>query len=272
MKTLGPFVNDGFRESIAMPRFIREMQTDTAKALTSLIGAATAFISGGAITSSMGSTTITDGILYKDGKLYTFIGGTYVGAASDLMILFSETTHPDFPKATFENDPIPKDVYNYRVCRIDVAGTVVLSSVTSIKTLQVIKSDISTINSDIAPLLPNANITVPVSAGATGTITVRRRGNVVDVQGFYQHAGATTTSYLKIADDIEIPILPASPYAYNGYINGYCYLSQNVTTLLLNNYSTKPMQLAFVNGKLKVNLLAPIAAGYYVHFKETFII
>lgn len=140
MKILGAFTQDGFKGSIELLRFIRDIENDVLSALVKIIGSNTVFISGGEITEDSGNTTVTDGIILKDSKLYHFTGGTYSGAPSAQKVLFTEETAVGYPRPFFEGDPDPKDIYLDRTSKIDAAGTITLNTIVYINDLQLLKS------------------------------------------------------------------------------------------------------------------------------------
>lgn len=135
-----PNNQDGFQASIEFLRFLDATIDDLIESITALVGTNTVFIKGGAITQSGGNTTISDGIIVKDNKLYTFVGGTYAGTPSTLKVLFSEATAAGFPQPYFVGDPIPKDVYLAKTSKVDATGTVFLNTVGNIYNLQAAKS------------------------------------------------------------------------------------------------------------------------------------
>lgn len=142
-----PNNQDGFQASIEFLRFLDATTDDLIESITALVGTNTVFIKGGAITQSGGNTTISDGIIVKDNKLYTFVGGTYAGTPATLKVLFSEATAAGFPQPYFVGDPIPKDVYLAKTSKVDATGTVFLNTIGNIYNLQIAK-----------PILDNAAI------------------------------------------------------------------------------------------------------------------
>lgn len=130
MKRFGTFTTDGFRGSIEFPRFIRALTNDLISAISALVGTSPVFISGGAITEAGGNTTVTDGLLLVDGKIYTFTGGTYPGAPAALNILLQEQTAEGYPVPYLGTTPT--DIYLDNVAKIDAAGTVALNTVGNI--------------------------------------------------------------------------------------------------------------------------------------------
>lgn len=149
MKTFGAFNEDGFKGSIEFPRFLRDMNNDVVEAMASIIGNDPVFIKGGAITEGGGNTTIADGILMVNGKLYSFSGGTYSGAPIALSVILVENTASGYPDPFFVGDSQPKKIYLSRTAAVGIPGdgdvSVGLGAVGNIKDLQVIKDEISVI-------------------------------------------------------------------------------------------------------------------------------
>lgn len=136
MKQFAAFQWSGFQGSIELCRFLDSVTDDLIEAICAVVGTNTAFVKGGIINVVSGSTTVTDGIIIKDGKLYSFTGGTYVGIPSALKILFEEKTAATFPQPKFVNDNVPKDIYLDRTCKIDASGTLFLNTIGRLQTLQ----------------------------------------------------------------------------------------------------------------------------------------
>lgn len=136
MKEFGSFSQDGFKGSIELIRFLKAMNADIVEALLAIIGNNTVFVKGGEITEALGSTTIADGIIAKDGQLYAFSGGTYVGVPNSLFVLFETMNDPNFPKPYFVNNPVPQEIYLGNFARIDTSGAVQLDLVGSILDIQ----------------------------------------------------------------------------------------------------------------------------------------
>lgn len=130
MKRFGTFTTDGFRGSIEFPRFIRAVTNDLKAAIAALVGTSPVFITGGTITEAGGNTTVTDGLLLVDGKIYTFTGGTYPGAPAALNILLQEQTAEGYPVPYLGTTPT--DIYLDNVAKIDASGTLLLSAVGNI--------------------------------------------------------------------------------------------------------------------------------------------
>jgi hypothetical protein len=151
MKQFASFAWDGFKGSIELMRFIDGVTDDLIEAITALVGTDTVFIKGGVSTVVSGNTTVTDGIIYKDGKLYHFTGGTFTGALPDaLEVIFQEQTASGFPQPYFVGDPTPKDIY---LDRTAVVGTpsggdvhLTLNTIGSIRDLQYIKSKVDLVD------------------------------------------------------------------------------------------------------------------------------
>lgn len=138
MKTLAPFTQDGFKASIELLRFQRDMHNDLIQAVTSIIGTSPTFIKGGEITQAGGNTTITNGIICYNEKLYTFTGGTFAGTPATLKVLFEEGTAAGYPQPYLVGDPVPKDIYIARTARIDVGGSANLDTIVKIENLKFI--------------------------------------------------------------------------------------------------------------------------------------
>lgn len=139
MKQFAEFQWDGFKGSIELLRFIDGVTDDLITTLSALVGTNTVFIKGGDISESGGNTTITDGIIFKDNKFYSFTGGTYAGTPATLNVLFTEATAVGFPQPYFSGDPVAKDIYLDRTANVDATGTVVLDTIGSIYNLQTAK-------------------------------------------------------------------------------------------------------------------------------------
>jgi hypothetical protein len=136
MKTLAPLTQDGFKASIELLRFQREQNNDLIHAITSIVGTAPTFIKGGDITEAGGNTTITNGIICYNEKLYTFTGGTFAGTPATLKVLFEENTAAGYPQPYFVGDPMPKNIYLSRTARIDATGIFFLSAISKVSNLQ----------------------------------------------------------------------------------------------------------------------------------------
>lgn len=152
MKRFGTFTTDGFRGSIEFPRFIRAVTNDLIAAISALVGNSPVFITGGAITEAGGNTTVTDGLLLVDGKIYTFTGGTYPGAPAALNILLQEQTAEGYPVPYLGTTPT--DIYLDNVAKIDAAGSVILSTIGAAQSIQstnsLINAQVTTINAALA--------------------------------------------------------------------------------------------------------------------------
>ncbi|MFN8238648.1 MAG: hypothetical protein U0T77_10810 [Chitinophagales bacterium] len=150
MKQLGAFTQDGFKGSIELLRFQREINENLISAISSIVGSSTVFISGGVITEASGNTTITDGVIMKDQKLYSFTGGTYSGSPSAISVIFTETTASGYPQPYFVNDPIPKDIYLERAAAVGTPGVgdvaLLLTAIGSIRDLEYIKSKVDLVD------------------------------------------------------------------------------------------------------------------------------
>lgn len=148
MKTLAPFTQDGFKASIELLRFQRDMHNDLIQAVTSIIGTSPTFIKGGEITQAGGNTTITNGIVCYNEKLYTFTGGTYAGTPSTLKVKFEEATAAGYPQPYLVGDPVPKDIYIARTAKVDAGGSIFLSAVSEIRSLSILNTALQTVEND----------------------------------------------------------------------------------------------------------------------------
>lgn len=136
MKQFANFGWDGFQGSIELMRFLDAVTDDLIEGLCAVVGSNTVFLKGGVITQAGGNTTITDGIILKDSKLYSFTGGTYTGTPATLKVLFEEKTAAGFPQPKFVNDPVLKDIYLDRTAKIDAAGVIVLNTIGAFQNIQ----------------------------------------------------------------------------------------------------------------------------------------
>ena len=136
MKQFAAFQWSGFQGSIELCRFLDAVTDDLIEAVCAVVGTNTVFIKGGVITQAGGNTTITDGIILKDQKLYSFVGGTYPGTPATLKILFEEKTAASFPQPRFVNDNVPKDIYLDRTAKVDASGTIFLNIIGAFQNIQ----------------------------------------------------------------------------------------------------------------------------------------
>lgn len=165
MKKLGAFITDGFRASIEFPRFLRELDIESKDIIAALIGDATVFIKGGIITIDSGNTTITDGIIYKDGNYYSFIGGTFTGLPATLMVKFNSQTAAGYPVPYFGTTPV--DIYKDNTAIIDVTGTISIDSIGTIRNLQYVKSKVDLVDGKAGKNAKAAVTGVTAGAGFT---------------------------------------------------------------------------------------------------------
>lgn len=152
MKTYGTFNNDGFKASIESQRFNRLLEHDITSALCSIIGTNPVFIKGGVITENSGNTTITDGIIMREQKLYHFIGGTYAGTPTTLEVVFTEATANGFPQPYFVGNPVPQNIYLDRTAKVETTVpsdsiTETLDNIGTIHDLQSLKPILDDFNS-----------------------------------------------------------------------------------------------------------------------------
>jgi len=203
MKTLAPLTQDGFKASIELLRFQREQNNDLIHAITSIVGTAPTFIKGGDITQTGGNTTITNGIISYNEKLYTFTGGTYAGTPATLKVLFEENTAAGYPQPYFVGDPIPKNIYLSRTARIDTTGTLFLSAVGKISNIQLIKSDIESVKSEYIHIT-EAYPPITVNSPFSGVILINKYSN--STYSFY----INMTHSSNVAKNTIIATLPIS--------------------------------------------------------------
>lgn len=111
MKKFGAFAQDGFKGSIELMRFLKDSNDDLQSVIAAIVGNEPAIVSGMAITEDGGNTTITNGVLMYNGKLYSFTGGTYAGEPGDLKVVMREDTAPGYPDPFFVGDALPKKIY-----------------------------------------------------------------------------------------------------------------------------------------------------------------
>lgn len=149
MAKIGDLTQDGFKGSIELLRFLKDMNSDLINAIVALIGESIIFIKGGEISELSGNTTIADGIIVKDGNIHQFKGGTYPGSPSTLSVLFETLTKENYPMPYFSNDPIPKDIYLADVARIDATGTIVLNTIGYLQNMESIKADLEALNTTV---------------------------------------------------------------------------------------------------------------------------
>lgn len=144
MRSFGQFSIDGFKGSIELLRFLRDLTNDQFEILTHLTGNFV-FITGGDITESAGNTTISDGIIVKNGLIYQFQGGTYLGTPATLNVLFSTDTDSQYPMPYFVGDPNPKDIYLLNFAKVDATGTVALDQFIKISDIKSLSTSVETI-------------------------------------------------------------------------------------------------------------------------------
>lgn len=232
MKNFGAFTTDGYKASIEFPKFIRDIDIDFKRIISAIVGNSIVFIKGGAITIDVGNTTITDGIVFKDGEFYSFTGGTYAAALpADLKVKFTEQTSSGYPVPYFGINPV--DIYLDKIAYIDGAGTITLSTIGSIYDLQALKSKV-----DLIPSKAGKNAHAPVtgttvSAGFTemlSTLNVQEYENgTIRVVVLVAFTGAKSSG-VQILDNLPanleygliIPVLLSD--ASSNETVGYCKL------------------------------------------------
>lgn len=235
MKTLAPLTQDGFKASIELLRFQREQNNDLIHAITSIVGTAPTFIKGGDITQAGGTTTITNGIICYNEKLYTFTGGVFVGTPATLKVLFEEATADGYPQPYFVGDPIPKNIYLSRTARVDATGILFLSAIGSIKPLDYI--------SQKAILVDNkANINGYSEIVNPSSLTYNKCGAFGNVVVYNYEAGFVTLEVILLTT--------ASISSADWLVRGLpkCRQSLNV----------KIYPIAFINGN---SIIAPITGS-----------
>jgi hypothetical protein len=120
------------------------MDLDIKEVLASLIGSSTVFIKGGSISVASGNTTITNGIIYKDGEFFHFIGGTFTNVLpAALKVKFITQTASGYPSPYFGTSQI--DIYKENTAIVDTTGTVILSAINTTYNLQSIKQAVDTL-------------------------------------------------------------------------------------------------------------------------------
>lgn len=236
MKQLGVFTQDGFKGSIELLKFLREMNNDIAVVLSAIVGTSTVFIKGGVISQSGGSTTITDGIIFKDGKFYYFTGSTTVGTPATLKVLFTTTTAAGYPLPTYVGNPIGADIYLDNTAKIDTTGAIFLNTIGTIYDLQTLKSKIGK-NAwiDISPALQT-----PVDSNYTAAVKTIRLYEDATVQGVcfftYTTARAIDTTVLTLPNNgLNID-------TFNGYWTSG--VGRNPVTLFMNTAGTVVLNTA----------------------------
>ncbi|HUM50497.1 MAG TPA: hypothetical protein PK431_01740 [Chitinophagales bacterium] len=214
MRNLAAFALDGFKASIALLRFVRDMFTDTNENITALIGTSMVFVKGGVITQAGGNTTITNGIILKDGKLYTFTGGTYLGTPATLKIKFTIQTADGYPLPYYVGASTPTDIYLDNTAKVDAAGTEFLNTVGIMYDLLTLKSKIGKDAwTDIS-----AGGTTPVDGNYTPSVKTIRKYEDATVHGvcFFQYTTARAVNTTVIT-------LPNNGYnveVFQGYWTG----------------------------------------------------
>lgn len=193
MKQFAAFAWDGFQGSIELLRFVDGLTDDLIDCICALVGTNTVFIKGGTVTEAGGNTTVTNGFILKDGKIYTFTGSTAAGTPATVKVLFEEKTAAGFPKPKFLNDPILKDIYLDRTARLDPAGTVAVSDIGNIYNLQ-----------DAKPLLD----AIPGKADQNGQTGINNTYTVAPTFGVYSLSGR----YGRTKHDGTIEILCGLTY------------------------------------------------------------
>lgn len=139
MKEFAAITTDPYEAGIEVFQFLRDIDTDTRELLSALVGSSTAFVKGGVITVDAGDTTVTNGIIFKDGSFYHFSGGTVAATLPDAINIKFETAHATgYPNPTIGISPF--DLFKDKRATIDNAGAVVLSSISHISDLQYLKS------------------------------------------------------------------------------------------------------------------------------------
>ncbi len=273
MKQFANFQWDGFQGSIELMRFLDGVTDDLIEAICSIVGDTTVFIKGGEITQASGNTTITNGIILKDRKLYTFTGGTYTGTPATIKVLFEETTAVGFPKPKFVNDNTQRDIYLDATARIDSSSSITLASIGYIYNLTTIKQKTDTLRSEVDALKFKGQTQyglTGVGSGSTGSVTITRCGNVVTVAGYYTQGSTASTTGLTLLSNYGVTLLSGFPTDIK-WLSCVSLTSVNATTNLAQNPTFKQMGIFIGSNALVIQLSSTVAANATVYFETTFI-